>query len=312
MKPSPQKTLIIYPRRGLFQLTFCQSCGYRFECEQCDTNLTTYRAGQKSLELICHQCQNYYNYPNQCPKCGSTEIMSRYGGIEDLQEKIAEHQPVFRFGEKKPAGTAQGAAIHLSTRLFDPAIEYNQYSTVLIARAENLNASPDYLVQEDTAKSITELLLNMNPDASLILDIPTGHTDIFSFLDTYTNTAHQHPATALTHHSDFLQEESHIRQQFKFPPHWNILLITSQEKKSDAAHHKITEFIKQLRGYNFENVSISSAYPARFFKRKNMYSYHVLIKYPKQYDQFPQLRGAVLQLSDLLRVQVRLNPRHVF
>jgi len=305
------KTLIIHPRRGLFQLTFCQDCGYIFECENCDAKLTTYRAGSR-LEMICHQCQSYYSYPNICPKCNSQNIVSRYGGIDDLQEKLAEKNSVYRYGFGKQEGSLKDSLIHLSTRIFDPSINYHQYQNVFIVRAENINASPDYLVQEETAKNITELLLKMKSSSSLILDIPAGYEDIFSYIQPLTQKEVSDNLNLLTHHADFLEDEEKNREAFGFPPYKNLLLITSQEKKPEMAKSKIEEFKKQLQTYQFTEISVTNPYPARFFKRKNMYSYHLLVKYPRQYKDFSSLRSAILSLTDLYRLQVRLNPRHVF
>jgi len=317
MRTISRKTLIIHPRRGLFQLTFCRSCGHTFQCQQCDANLVTYRAGN-SLELICHQCQSYYKYPNQCPTCASLEITSRFGGVDDLREKLKMNSQQ-EHDAKKDNETAN-TDVEITTRLFDPSINYSQYEQVIIARAEHLNASPDYLVQEETAKQLSELLLALPATCRVILDIPTGYQDVFEYVkplisgsDGDTNGVVENTAASLlNHHQHFLNEESAMRLRFGFPPHQNLLLFTTQEKKKEISWQKITEAKKQLEGYGFEQVTISSPYPARFLKRKGMFSYHLLVKYPRQYEHFAKLRTAVLQISSLYRIQTRLNPRHLF
>jgi primosomal protein N' len=83
------KILMIHPRRGLFRLTVCTSCSYKWECNNCSCNLTTYRTSGSLMELICHQCQTTYSYPSSCPKCHGQQILSLVGGIDDLAEKLS-------------------------------------------------------------------------------------------------------------------------------------------------------------------------------------------------------------------------------
>ncbi len=316
-------TLLVLPRKGLYQLTICRQCGYRFRCPNCEANLITYRSTASTLELFCNQCQTFFAYPDRCPQCNSDNLASKYGAIEELVENLeALGEPVYRFDKvKKPLPTKSPRTLFqqskiryfVTTRLFDPAIAYYEFDQIIFVNAENLLANPDYLTSEEVAKSLAEVLLRVGENTTIIFD--TARTDlplINSLLE--ANQNFPAPESILRWYWAFLERESNLRQKFGFPPFKNLLLLTSQEKTSDRAEAKLKQLQLEFSKYlnHFPEVEISQPYPARFFKRKNFYSYHLVIKYPKQYSHFGQLRDLIATLGRVYKVQVRLNPRHLF
>jgi primosomal protein N' len=403
MKP----ILFIHPRRGLFQLTSCQSCHYKFGCDNCDCNLTTYRTFESNMQLLCHQCQSYYTYPKTCPMCHNTDIGSNFGGVDELVEVLKKDfgKDVIKVESKGLIDYAQDV-VYVTTRIFDPSLEYNKFGKIVFIHAENLMASPDYLVNEDVHRSLAELLLQIdqetevifdtnNPDLpffvemaklnsnlqesqtyseSFDLDFEIGHNTLFQRYEnnvtattvspqeseTTTDTRHckinqesvslsdsklnskpihkttnrsflrqddkteddktfkttQNIATpnVITWYTDFVQEESRNRQKFKFPPFDNLILLTTQEKSKEKSIQKINSARQYLFGYKNELqlITIGSPYQAKFLKRKGMFSHHLLVKFPRQYSQYFQLRDIVKSVASTYNLQARLNPRHLF
>lgn len=376
MKP----ILFIHPRRGLFQLTSCQLCHYRFGCDNCDCNLTTYRTFESNMQLLCHQCQSYYNYPKVCPMCKSTEVSSNFGGVDELIEVLKKD-----FGKEVIKVESKGLVeyeqniVYVTTRIFDPSLEYNRFSRIIFVHAENLMASPDYLVNEDVHRSLAELFLQIDETTEVIFD--TNNTDLPFFVELaklnsssqesqtysenfeldYNNTSpqsHQNSATETTvlpqidvnhiksspnlppisvnlskneffqsktkttsqptniisWYTDFVQEESKNRQKFRFPPFDNLILLTTQEKSKEKSIQKINSARQYLFGYKNELqlITIGSPYQAKFLKRKGMFSHHLLVKFPRQYNQYFQLRDIIKSVASTYNLQARLNPRHLF
>ncbi len=308
--------LLIHPRRGLFQITKCKECGYIFECNNCTAKLTTYKATNK-LELVCHQCQSSYDYPNQCPNCKSRNIISLFGGIEDLEAKLKSSQKeVIRLDLIKDYTKTQNTfrpvncdSIFLTTRVYDPAINYDFFDKIIFVKAENLLASPDYLVREEVLKQITELFLKVDPRSEIIFDTASVETEFFQDLI----KLNQNRQTNLKDwFLDNLKNESETRQKLGFPPHQNLILITTQEKTIAQSLHKINSIKEKLEKQNFQNLRTKKPYPARFLKRKNMYSHHLLIKVPRNYKYYLKLQKFIKETTQNLAVQVRLNPKNLF
>lgn len=283
----------------------------------------TYRQKTNLLEMICHQCQTNYNYPKNCPKCHSDLIVSRIGGLEELIEELQKEfaQPVYRFdtpdglliANQKLQNPASQVNLFVSTRIYDPAIPYHNFEKIVFVQAENLLISPDYLVQEDVFKQIAEIYLQINQNTTVIFDTNSPDLNIFQKL-ARLHPHHQQHQTLAEFYTDFLSQEQNQRQQFAFPPFQNLVLFTSQAKTNQKALEiaKITYNRLQKDIKDLPDLSLSSPYPARFLKRKDMYSYHVLLKYPKQYPQFAMLRKMVLEQAEMSKMQIRLNPRHLF
>jgi primosomal protein N' (replication factor Y) (superfamily II helicase) len=310
---SQLKTLIVYPRRGLFQVTTCNDCKFSFKCDQCDANLVTYRNGNY-LSLLCHHCQTWYGYPSECARCHSKNIGSFAGGIEKLEEEFKnEGVQIYRVDTstqtklKKEFQNIDAKTVYLTTRLFDPSIPYEKFERVLIVRAEALLASADYLVSEDTRKSLLELILAIN-GASLEFDVDDANRELFVELQALTKE------NVAQWYTDFLNNEAKHREKFKFPSFYNLVLFTTQEKSKEKSNEKIQSLYIQLRQYSqqLHQLDIQYPYTAKMLKRKGMYAHHCLLKFPKNYAQFAELSKMTHDLRALYSVQVRLNPRHIF
>jgi primosomal protein N' (replication factor Y) (superfamily II helicase) len=312
-----EKTLYIFPKRGLYSLTHCDDCGHVFECKNCDANLTTYRKWEKNLELVCHQCQSYYSYPLECPTCNSNKINSKLGGIEELVEIITKESgtPPYRYDIKTKSEIPLSAENAVTTRIFDPSIPYTEYGHIIFIQAQNLLASPDYLVQEEITKALCELFLSISQETVVQFDTNAPQLELFERLSRL-DRENEDPITLKQWFSDFLIQESHIRELYRFPPHDNMLLITASQKDKakafDTIEHIRTICITRFQEAGLPSIETSKPYPARFLRRKGLYSYHILIKYPRAYEQISTLRPIIREIVTLYPVAVRLNPKHVF
>ncbi len=315
MKNNKPKILFIYPRKGLYLLTKCNNCKYTYQCKNCDSNLVTYKKWEKNLELVCHQCQSYYSYPVNCQNCGQEDFSSVLEGIDRLSEIIEQevNQKVIRLDNKKFLYSKYiNESIFVTTRIYDPSINYSDFSKVIFVSSENLLSSPDYLVQEDTTKQLTEVLLDCSDKTQVIFDTSSPESELFTDLSKLSNMGKK---DLLDWFIKFLKQESEIRKQYKFPPFNNLILITVQEKNKDKAWDLINgtkNIISKNQKEKYPDITISSPYPARFLRRKNYYSYHFLIKYPKQYPKFFQLKRDLINETKRQNLQIRLNPKHLF
>jgi len=304
--------LFIHKRKGLFQMTKCNHCGFMFECDYCDAKLVTYRTHNKALELVCHQCQSQYSYPQVCPKCGSTNIGSRLGGLENLVEELEKtfKLPVFRLDKSINPRFTQKNNLAVCLRIFDPKVDYSKFQKIVFTQAENLLSSPDYLVHEDVIKSTTELFVEAKKHGiEIIFDTSSTKPEFFHSLKKLINSK-----SLLDWYQSFLLSESEIRKVLGFPPYKNLILLTTQEKKLIEAKQKINLIQKEMldTGSFFSEITVSKPYPAKFLKRKNLFAYHLLIKYPKGYAKYLDLRNKIVQVRDAYKIQARLNPRNLF
>jgi primosomal protein N' len=350
--------------------------------------LTLFSKSQFKFFMGCNQCQTSYVFDQKCPNCNKNKFESKFGGIDELKNilednfsldvtilesglKTTKESKLKKGLEVKTPNTdleissqknIQQQAI-LSTRIFDPTLDYSQFHTIIVVQSQNLLAGTDYLMQEELYKNLCELFLaniskNIDQKTKIIFDTTDSELEFFEniielartlgsnseiefdiesgFVESLDNQLNSksnellvgdNDASSkyesknisleiLSWHQKMSQKESHNRKVFGFPPFYNLLLLTTQEKKKDQALSKIRiakDLIQsQLNDLGIVGVRIGSPYPARFLQRKGMYSYHLLLKFPRQYKDFEQLKTIVSNTAFGNRIQVRLNPQHLF
>ncbi|MGA2125359.1 MAG: primosomal protein N' [Xanthobacteraceae bacterium] len=81
------QALLFLNRRGYAPLTLCRSCGFRVQCQNCDSWLVDHRFRRR---LVCHHCGFSMPPPAACPKCQATDSFVACGpGVERLEEEVA-------------------------------------------------------------------------------------------------------------------------------------------------------------------------------------------------------------------------------
>ena len=312
--------LFVHCRKGLFSLTICQNCKYKWECQNCSANLVTYSQSSYGLNLICHQCQSVYNYPSNCPSCRQTQIRSVFSGIDDLDKLLRdEYQlepirldlPKTKFNFELAVNSANAKCIFLTTRLYDPSIDYSIFDKIVLVQADFLLASSDYQVQEELIKSLADLITASSlgdKTIPIILDIKDVENPLFETLSQIRSVQ-----DVIDWHKTKLDAEADYRLVFGFPPDWNMVLLTSHTKKEiDAKNHltAVKTYLESIQS-DYPEIKFSSPYKAKLLKRKGLFSYHLLIKYPRGYKNFVALKKELASLIGTYRLQARINPRTV-
>mgnify|MGYP001163522232 FL=1 len=81
-----EQVLIFLNRRGYSPLTLCNSCGFRYECEQCSSWMVMH---QNKKVFICHQCGIVKKVTLICPKCEEKDSIKFIGpGVERVAEEL--------------------------------------------------------------------------------------------------------------------------------------------------------------------------------------------------------------------------------
>ena len=202
------------------------------------------------------------------------------------------------------------------TRLFDPSVDYSLFDRIIFVQAENLLAAPDWLVTEDVYKSIFEIIHQIKQTSTgAVITFDTNSPNLPLFTDLIQLNSHnENVISPEIWYTTFLEKELKNREKFSYPPYNNLILLTTQSKTETISRESLGEVTRYLSTLapQMPEISWSSAYPAKFLKRKGLFSHHLVIRYPRQYTKFFQLRNEITKLTDLYRIQVRLNPRHLF
>ncbi len=81
-----EQALIFLNRRGYSPLALCNSCGFRYECEQCSSWMVMH---QNKKIFLCHQCGTLKKINLNCPKCEEKDSIKFIGpGVERVAEEL--------------------------------------------------------------------------------------------------------------------------------------------------------------------------------------------------------------------------------
>lgn len=84
------QVLLFLNRRGFAAALMCHECGWLGQCPRCDAYFTVH---QSLGQLHCHHCGTQQRIPRQCHDCGSTQLMGRGVGTEQLEQVLQQEFP---------------------------------------------------------------------------------------------------------------------------------------------------------------------------------------------------------------------------
>lgn len=88
------QAMLFLNRRGYAPLTLCRTCGFRFECPNCQAWLVEHRFRR---QLMCHHCGHTSRIPTACPACETEDALVPCGpGVERVAEEALSRFPEAR------------------------------------------------------------------------------------------------------------------------------------------------------------------------------------------------------------------------
>ena len=85
-----EQSLLFLNRRGFAPAVCCTECNWLAHCKRCDARLTWHRSQRR---LRCHHCGHEARWPDQCPDCGSTTLVTVGQGTENIEDVIQRMVP---------------------------------------------------------------------------------------------------------------------------------------------------------------------------------------------------------------------------
>jgi primosomal protein N' (replication factor Y) len=79
------QVILFLNRRGYAPVLMCHECGWLLKCPRCDAFYTYHKSANY---LHCHHCASTLPVPQQCPDCGSTQLITTGVGTEQLEETL--------------------------------------------------------------------------------------------------------------------------------------------------------------------------------------------------------------------------------
>ena len=275
-----EQIILFLNRRGFSTFVSCRSCGYVFDCENCDISMTYHKNGF----LVCHYCGKTKKQPNLCPKCGSKYVKFFGAGTERVEEEVRKylknakilrmdvdttrakdsHEKIYN------AFKAGEADILIGTQMVSKGLDFPNVTLVGILSADMSLNLPDYRAAERSFQIITQVAGRAG----------RGEKEGEVIVQTYTPEHYSLQYAKKYDYEDFYEKEFTIRAMMGYPPFGRILLINGTGKKEDELKKQMIYLGKKVKekAEEFGGLEVLGPTPCIIYRIKENYRWQIIVK----------------------------------
>ena len=275
-----RQTILFLNRRGFSTFIMCRECGYTVKCKNCNISMTYHKTENK---LKCHYCGYEENIVTICPECHSDKIRYFGTGTQKLEQEINKIFPeasTIRMDidtvTKKNSHEEilnkfkdENIDILIGTQMVVKGHHFPNVTLVGVIAADSSLNIDDYRANERTFQILTQVAGRAGReqlDGNVV--IQTYNPDNFSII-----------CAQKQDYEMFYNTEIALREQLKYPPFCDIILIgfnSLSEKEIMDASTKVYNYLKtNLNGQEF---NVLKPMPSPIDKIQNRYRWRIIIK----------------------------------
>lgn len=309
-----EQIILFLNRRGFSTFVSCRSCGYVFDCENCDISMTYHKNGF----LVCHYCGKTKKQPNLCPKCGSKYVKFFGAGTERVEEEVRKylknvkilrmdvdttrakdsHEKIYN------AFKAGEADILIGTQMVSKGLDFPNVTLVGILSADMSLNLPDYRAAERSFQIITQVAGRAG----------RGEKEGEVIVQTYTPEHYSLQYAKKYDYEDFYEKEFTIRAMMGYPPFGRILLINGIGKNEDELKKQMIFLGKKVKekAEEFGGLEVLGPTPCIIYKIKENYRWQIIVKgeFSSKFSKSIKdlLYDKVNNVYNDIRVSMDINP----
>ena len=153
------KSLLFQNRRGHSPYLECNSCGFVYQCINCDVSLTYHQTTNK---LKCHHCGFSEENDTKCKKCIKSTILKRGLGTQQVEEEVKNIFPEIIVKRMDHDSTRKKNSFQeiisgfenndfellVGTQMLTKGLDFKNVALVGVLNADSLIYFPDFRSQE--------------------------------------------------------------------------------------------------------------------------------------------------------------------
>ena len=275
-----RQTILFLNRRGFSTFIMCRECGYTVKCKNCNISMTYHKTENK---LKCHYCGYEENVVTVCPECHSTKIRYFGTGTQKLEQEINKLFPeasTIRMDidtvTKKNSHEEildkfknENIDILIGTQRVVIGHHFPNVTLVGVIAADSSLNIDDYRANERTFQILTQVAGRAGReqlDGKVI--IQTYNPDNFSII-----------CAQKQDYKMFYNTEIALREQLKYPPFCDIILIgfnSLNEKEIIEASTRVYNYLKARLGE--QEFYVLKPMPSPIDKIQNRFRWRIIIK----------------------------------
>lgn len=307
-------------RRGMAQTVLCPSCGFSFNCPNCDIKLTLH--GQS--HLVCHYCDYHENMKKKCPDCHEGEIRAIGLGTELVESEMKKLFPFARIAraDRDEITSREDMEdliqrmdkneidILIGTQMIAKGLDFPNLSLVGLILADVGFNLPDFRATERSFQLITQMAGRAGRHGNV--DSAPGQVIVQTF-------NREHPSIEFAKNHDFPNfaiAELQNREQLNYPPFGRLVCLRtmgSQLTRVQISCDRLKTRALQLKNLhsNYHELNILGPCEAPIAKIRNQFRFQFFIKgknatYLNHFVR--QLLGDESWLEEGTRILVDVDP----
>lgn len=300
-----EQVILFLNKRGSASHVFCRTCGYVYNCRNCDSKMVYH--SDKNL-LICHHCNHSEAHPESCPSCGMNTIKFFGLGTQKLEQETIKNFPEARIARlDSDVSRSQDnylkiwnsfkkheIDILIGTQMIAKGLDIEKLTTVGVISADSSFSQLDHCAEERSFQLLTQVAGRAGRrEKEGIVIYQSYQSDREVLLESQEQN-----------YEKFYFREIKNREEFSYPPFSSLIRFISSSENEAHAIKNANNFHKIIYEAfsDKSDLKILGPSPCVLSKLKNRYRYHLLIKilkYNHHHDFNASYDKNVNKLKDL-------------
>lgn len=289
-----KQVILFQNRRGYAPFQLCTSCGWVPQCQNCSVSLTYHKSTDK---LHCHYCGARHAVKNNCPACGSNNIVSKSFGTEKIEESMKQMFPKAKVARMDVDSMRSKNSIAelldqvgknkvdilVGTQMVVKGLDFASVSVVGILSADSLLSFPDFRVNERAFQLMEQVAGR------------AGRSDGKGIVIVQAYNV-KHPILAFVKNHDvasFYRYEIQYRANFQYPPFTRLFKVVFKHKEEMKAMSAAALMAETLQA--IPAITVQGPGPAIVARVKDQYLQEIWIKCPRTPQEIQHVKKVLQQ-----------------
>ncbi|GIM54100.1 replication restart helicase PriA [Capnocytophaga cynodegmi] len=279
------QVILFQNQRGYAPVIQCKSCATVPQCPHCDVSLT-YHQGRNQLR--CHYCGYAIAKPEVCIACGSTDLITKGFGTEQIAKELTELFPdvtIDRMDQDTTSGKygyekilskfeQRETQILVGTQMISKGLDFENVGLVGVMNADSFIHFPDFRAYERSFQLLVQISGRAGRSSQ------KGKV----LIQTYSP---KHPVLQQVLHNNFkemFQNQIKERKEFHYPPFVRLIKITFKHSDFNKVNEGAEWFAEALR-QGFSQQQLLQVLGPEFplvSRIRNEYIKDILVKIPPE------------------------------
>lgn len=277
-----EQVLVFVNRLGFSNYLQCRSCGHRFECPNCSSNLRYFKGRG---EVLCHICGFKGKAPDSCPECQNMQLLPKGYGTERIEEILRRELPSARIDrfdrdeiktftmlkETLDRFHNHETDILVGTQMLSKGHNFKRVNLVVILGTDSQLNFPDFRAGERVYQLLTQVTGRsgrFGANSEVLIQSLSPDSDIYSLVRAHS-------------FSGFYENEMKYREICESPPFKRIVAIylsTKDQSEIVTASEALGGFARKITSEHFKDIQVLGPRPALIEKRVNRFNWTLILK----------------------------------